>query len=569
MDATDRTETPEWPLRPWVLAAGLALAGLVISFFTSGTGEQDAGRMAATAFVLFGSLAAAFTADRGAWKEPLLFALAAGLVMAGLAWRAVSAGEQHSDEDFAVAAGVVTLALALPLFQAGFHRRGFATPYARVHRQVWSDAICAAGSLAFVAAAWLLIALLAELFHLLRIDLLRDLMEKEWFGWTYSGAAFGAALGTLRNQLGVLATLQAVVMLVLSILAVPLAAGLALFLAAMIVSGPEVLWDATRSASPVLLLCSAGAWLLANVIVRGGDADMVGSRALRWAAIALTASVLPLAAFAAVSLGLRIDQHGLSPERIWGAIVIAGACVYGAVWLAALARGFAPGDWPGRLRRANLRLAALICVVAFILALPIFDFGAIAARQQIARLERGAVSAQDFDYAALRWDFGDAGRRALARLARSGDAQTAQLAALAARQPTRARPVMDGPFRRPEEIDVRVVPESEGLRRLVLDHLRVNGHLCRDRCAALDLGPADGGGRDVAFIEGDGYQRAVLPAKAEPPARAEPPAARRVPPPSGAIEIRAVPTRYIFVDGRAIGPPLDDASALEAGPPPR
>ena len=391
-------EHSDWPLRPWVLSGGLALAGLLVWAFSDGfDAEGVPWRMAATAFVFFGGLAAAFTVERDRWKEPLVFALVAGLVMAGLAWRASGAGDHYADEEYGFFAGVIATALALPLFQAGFHRTRFATPYARAHYHAWSDAISAAGSLAFVGASWLLLVLLSELFQLLKIDLLRELMEEGAFGWAYSGAAFGAALGTLRNQLKILGTLQAVAMVVLSILAVPLALGLALFLVAMVVSGPQVLWDATRSATPILLLCAAGAWLLANAILRDTDAEMSGNRVLRWAAFALALVILPLTVFAAISLGTRIDQHGLSPERLWGLIAILVACLYGLVWLVALVRGSKLGDWRERLRRANLHLAAAICIIAFVLALPILDFGAISARNQVARLESGAVSPEDFD----------------------------------------------------------------------------------------------------------------------------------------------------------------------------
>jgi len=278
--AESETENSEWPLRPWFLSAGLALAGLLVWALSDGA-EAIGWRMAATAFVFFGGIAAAFTVERERWREPALFALAVGLVMAGLAWRAVAAADRYADPQYGFAAGVVATALALPLFQAGFLRTRFATPYQRAHHHAWSDAISAAGSLAFTGAAWLLLLLMSELFHLLKIDVLRDLMRQEWFGWTFSGAAFGAALGVLRNQLGILGTLQAVAMVVLSILAVPLALGLALFLLAMAVSGPEVLWQATRSATPILLLCAAGAWLLANAILRDTDAEMSGNRVLR------------------------------------------------------------------------------------------------------------------------------------------------------------------------------------------------------------------------------------------------------------------------------------------------
>jgi len=563
-------EHSDWPLRPWLLAGGLALAGLLVWAFSDGfEAEGVPWRMTATAFVFFGSIAAAFTVERDRWKEPLAFALLAGLVMAGLAWRATAAGDRYADEEYGFFAGVIAIALALPLFQAGFHRTRFATPYARAHYHAWSDAISAAGSLAFVGASWLLLVLLSELFQLLKIDLLRDLMDEGAFGWAYSGAAFGAALGTLRNQLRILGTLQAVAMVVLSILAVPLALGLGLFLVAMVISGPEVLWDATRSATPILLLCAAGAWLLANAILRDSDGEMSRNRVLHWAAFALALVILPLTVFAAVSLGTRIGQYGLSPERIWGLIAIVVACVYGVAWIVALARGWKGGDWRERLRRANLHLAALICVIAFVLALPVLDFGAISARNQVARLERGEVSAEDFDYSALRWDFGDAGRRALARLERSENAQVAELAGLARQQTERAWPTFRGEFRTEEEIDVRVEPESPELRRLAIAHLRTNSYLCEEFCIAYDLGPREDGGREVAFVQNGRYQRVNLPSGALEPSTEVAPAPSAAFGPESKVEIRAVPTRYIFVDGRPVGPPLDDASALEGSPPPR
>ncbi len=390
MESSEDIRT-DWPLRPWLLAVLLGVAGLLVWTF-GGKGDDVPWRMAAAAFVFFGAIGAAFTIERDRWKEPLVFALAAGLVIAGLAWRAVAAGDHYAVPQYGLFAGVVATGLALPLFQAGFHRTRFATPYQQVHYHVWSDAISAGGSLAFVGASWIVLVVLSGLFGLLKIYLLRDLMNEGWFGWTWSGAAFGAALGILRGQLKILGTLQAVVMTILSVLAVPLALGLVLFLVAMIVSGPEVLWQATQSATPILLSCAAGSWVLANAILRDSDAEMSGNRVLRWASIALAAAILPLTVFAAVSLGTRVAQHGLSPERIWGLIAIAVACAYGLAWLVALVRGW-KGGWGERLRQANLHLAAAICVVALILALPILDFGAISARNQLHRLESGQVGA--------------------------------------------------------------------------------------------------------------------------------------------------------------------------------
>src|SRR5690606_12693121 len=166
------------------------------------------------------------------------------------------------------------------------------------------------------------------------------------------------------------------------------------------------------------------------------DAEMTGNRLMRIAALALAIVILPLAVFAAVSMGLRLNQYGLAPERLWGLVAILVACAWGLGYWIALARGGRHG-WAGRLRAANFHLALGGCVLALLLALPIFDFGAISTRNQVARLESGKVTPEQFDFAALRWDFGEPGRKALARLAQGDNARAAELAKIALRQTKR------------------------------------------------------------------------------------------------------------------------------------
>lgn len=556
----EATEPQDWPLRPWLLAGLLSFAGLLIYHIGGGEGPDTriGWQAAVSAFLFFGPIAFAFTLERDRWRAPFAFALIVGLVMAGLAWRAVGWGDTYPDAPYAFIAGLAATALALPLFQAGFHRTRWATPYRAIHGYVWSDVICAAGSLAFVGASWLMLFLLAELFHLLKIDILKNLIDDGWFGWTWSGAAYGAALGVLRNELGIIGTLRRVVMTVLSLLAVPLAAGLALFLVAMIVSGPEVLWAATRSATPVLLTCAAGAWVLANAILRDEDAGMSGNRVLRIAALVLVLAVLPLTVFAAVSMGTRVAQHGLSPERLWGIVAIAVAVAYGIAWLVAVVRGWNAAEWRERVRQANLHLAVVICGVALFLALPILDFGAVSTRQQIARLERGAVSAEDFDYSALRWDFGAAGRRALTRLAASNRPVVAKLASAALRDRRATR------YEQPEVNREQIIIETNNpaVRKRVLANLTNDSFRCSQGCYVIDLGPAPGGQR-FAVVGGMAANAIILDAEGQyVPDQARDRRAQRIMYRHGdKVEIREVPRRMMTVNGTPVGDPIDDASA--------
>ena len=546
-----------WALRPWVLAGLMGAAGLLIHFVTQDR-LQLPGPSAAAAFLLFGSVAAALTLDMDRWREPAVFSVGAGLVMAGLAWRAVAGGDRFADPGFGFAAGVLATALSLPLFQAGFHRRRFAVPYAELHDMVWTDGISAGGSLACTALSWVVLSIIAKLFALLNIHLIEYLMRDAAFDWTFSGVVFGAALGTIRNELRLLGTLRTIVMMVLSLLAVPVAAALAAFLAAMVVSGRQVLWQATSSSTPTLLACAAGAFGLANTVLRYSDAEMPGNRAMRLAALVLALTILPLTAFAAVSMGTRIVQHGLSPERIWAMVAIAVACAYAVAYAVAVLGGL-KGRWRQRVRSTNLALAVGVCGVALFLALPIFDFGAISASSQVGRLQSGKVAPDKFDFAALRWDMGEGGRRALARLATSGNARIAELAGTAQRQTSRPYCCSGGGNKARGDFKLRVQPDDPNLRSLVLDHLVPEPWLCQETCVALDLGPGSGERRKIALVSGDAVLSLELPSP--PRGRAtvydiDNPLSPMLKP-NSTVSIGSVTKHYVLVDGKPVGQPID------------
>mgnify|MGYP000141440053 CR=1 FL=1 len=564
MSDTPSIHHDDWPARPWALATMLAIAGLCIHVVGEWNASQwEPGTAALAAAFAFGPLALAFTIGRDRWKQPLAFAVLVALVMAGIGGRVASAGDRHVEEPFWFAAGVVAITLAMPLFQANFHRLRWRTDYDETHFHVWTDAISGAGALAFVGLSWLLLFLLSQLFAAIEIDLLKNLIDEEWFGWTFSGAAFGAALGVLRNQLKIIGTLQSVVMLVFSIIAVPLGIALIIFLLAVLASGISVLWNATESPTPLLLSVAAASFVLVNAVVRNGDEEASGNRVLRWAALALALAIFPLALLAAISTGTRIVEYGLSPERLWGIIAVAVAVAYGLAYFIAPIRGRMAG-WMERVRTANLHLAVGTCVLAFILALPLFDFGAISAKNQIARLESGKVEVDEFDFAALRWDFGEAGRQALGRLANSPDAEIARNAG-------EVKALTERPYRyavrdetKTQRIaNLRMEFTDPEMRDAVTAYVRSSPYLCTSSCVALDLGPADEPGlRKIAFVA-DSFVRteiidlAVAGQGPQAPAIEIPAENGPEQRPDSSVEIREWTGRRIYVDGRPVGDPFE------------
>jgi len=424
-------QTQEWPLRPWLLAAICAAAGLLFHWLTDHHYPAVIApeRQAAATFTAIATLSFVMTVEQRRWLWALAFAVGSGTVIAFVGWFTASYNSQPTIFEWPYLSGVFAVLIAAPLFQTVRDEGGWRFPYERLHNHAWMDAVIGAASLFFTGVSFLLAWLIAGLFVLIGIDLLKDLLQEEWFGWMLAGFAFGAAVGMLRERDALLATLQRLVMVVFSVLAPVLAAALVLFLASLPFTGLGGLWESDIPATPLLLVAGAGAILLANAVIGNGKADRSPNAMLQWSAMALVMTVLPLAIVSALSIGQRIGQYGWTPERIWGVIAVAVALAYGAAAWWTVWRG--RRDFDDALRPVQTRLAIGLCCVALFLALPILDFGAISASSQMKRFATGRIPAAEFDWRAMAFDFGPAGRERLADIAGSGPADQRKLASAA------------------------------------------------------------------------------------------------------------------------------------------
>jgi len=305
-------------------------------------------------------------------------------------------------------------------------------------------------------------------------------------------------------------------------------------------------------------------------VLRDRDEDMVGGPVLKWSGYALVLDILPLTVFAAISTGARIDQHGLSPERLWALCSLIVAVAFGLAYFVDAVLG-ARGSWRDRLRASNLRLGLGTALFALFLALPILNFGAISTSDQLARLESGAISAKEFDFSALKWDFGAAGRKALDRLAKSSDAAIAKGARQAQLQETRPYR-WAGERQAPESLSITWQGGDDALRSSVEDYLLANRNMCGSEgpCAAIAAGTLPSGDRLVLVTGGSNprylgvaeggdvtqyYARQgrlveepfEIAVDLDEPGREGPPEA----------EIRPFEGRQLYVDGKPVGEPFE------------
>lgn len=390
MTEAEPTDHAPWPLRSLILLLLGAVLALTVHLLTRGPAAwqwtENPLRLGAAAALAAGGIVFAFTLERPRWLWSVLFAAGAGLVVGLVTYWNGRPESWGAGEGWQLVSALLAIAIAAPLFQASRDSGRWNLDYAVVHAHILTNIVLWIVAWGFVLLTFLLVLLLSNLFQLIGIGLLHDLLDKEWFPWLLNGGALGAAIGLLRDRDQIVGTLQRVATAILSVLAPILAAGLVLFVLALPFTGLQPLWDQTRATTPILLACVVGAVVLINAVIGSGAAeDEARPRIVRWAAAALAAVVLPLALVAAVSTGKRIAQHGFTPDRLWAAVFIAITVAGAAAYLFALLRGRA--GWPALLRTLNLRIAIGICLVALFLALPIVSFGAISTRDQVARLK--------------------------------------------------------------------------------------------------------------------------------------------------------------------------------------
>jgi len=566
-DETD-AETATWPLRAWGLALLGGLSGLLIYWivrpdkYLPNLDHADL-RAAAASFVAMAALLLGFLVERERLGWNIAFALVGGALVGLTLYFNGPFGE--GEDGWRVACSALAVAICTPLFQAW---RGAqpaegplnrTIPYSEAYRHAWADVVLWLAAWAFVGVVWAMAMLLGQLFKLIGIVILADLLDDTWMMLTLSGAALGAGVAMLRDRDRILALIQRVVTTILSVLAPLLAVGLVVFLAAIPFTGLGPLWGATRSTSPILLSCIIGALCLANAVIGEEQPHEARSPLLRASVGALGLCMLPLALIAALSTGLRIHQYGLTPDRLWAVIFTGIACAYGLAYIVTLAhRRLEAAPY---LRTANLRLAMGLAVLALVLATPLLNFGAMSARDQVALLESGRVSLKDFDWAALRFDFGRAGKDAVARLAKDGRTKEIRAAAAYALKET-SRYALE-PHNVPERKSppynrdhLIVLPRGTELPSALYEQLSSYSACYTAKACVVRYEP---GSREAVIVTRSGTSLYRLDGSAwkaddRYPVRSEEQGDRISDGiAAGKVEVRTVTRRQVYVDGLPVG----------------
>jgi hypothetical protein len=354
-------------------------------------------------------------------RQLLLWAGSASMIVAALAvydiWR-MGAGLNHEpDSRTALPSPALCAALAAGLFIAhalvlsGARERRRIASYATHFEIAWKLGVQLAFSGLFVGVTWLALTLGAELFSLVRIEFLSQLIRKPWFALPVTAFAFSSAMHLTDVRPAIVQGIRSLLLTLLSWILPVFTPIVAAFLASLVFTGLEPLWG-TRRAAAVLLGADAALVILINTAWQSGAAAGAVTRLIRSCARLAALLLVPVTSIAVYALALRVGDHGWTVERI-----IAGACMlvascYALGYAAAALRA----GWLETIARVNIATAFIVLGVALLLFSPVADPARLSVNDQLARLAAGKVKAAGFDFAYLRFSGKRFGEAALAQL---------------------------------------------------------------------------------------------------------------------------------------------------------
>lgn len=342
----------------------------------------------------------------------------AAVLLAGLAWHDIwrqwdSAAGSHASVSFALLFfSAIGLFVAHSLVCAADAERKYIARYTAYFDAAWKLGVQLALTFAFVAVFWGVLWLGAVLFSLIELSFIETLIEKSWFAIPATTLATAAAIHITDVRVRLVTDIRGIVLSLLSWL-LPLMTLIAVgFIASLLFTGLEPLW-ATRKAAAILLTAVASVVVLINAAYQNGEPPHHVPFVLRYSEFAAALVLVPLAVLAAYALGLRIDQYGLTVERIITAACVVLALGYAIGYATAAVTSLRQGAWMQRLEAVNISLAFAVLAILVFLFSPIGDPARLSVDSQMARLASGTVAAGDFDYDYLKTNGGRYGKDAL------------------------------------------------------------------------------------------------------------------------------------------------------------
>ncbi len=290
-------------------------------------------------------------------------------------------------------------------------------PYQTYFDETWKRGVQLGLALLFTGLMWIIIFLGAELLKVIGFDWLEKLTHKKWFNLPLSGIAMGIAVHLGDVQPKLLANVRNLVLNILSWLLILITVVGVIFVSSLFFSGLKPLWD-TKSATASLLAACVFLVLLTNAAYGQGEGNGEDGKSINKAlkiSIRIAAVLtLILSSIAAYGIYLRINQYGLTSDRVFAVVGVLIAFAFGISYSLA---NFGKTGFMPKIATANIYLSIFECLIFIALMTPIAAPDRLGVNSQIARLMGGKTTIDKFDWEYLKLKSGKYGIMAIDKLA--------------------------------------------------------------------------------------------------------------------------------------------------------
>ncbi len=381
------------------------------------------------------------------------FCAVLSLLAAYIGWQATPWGEFPVESILAAYILPLILACFLALLYLRPLAEGRKPDYGEIFTDSWRNALVAGLSWALALGVTAVLMLWGELFRVIGIEFFIDLFTEDWFLFPVLSVVVGLGIyifrGLARVIDGISSLLQGLMWLLL-----PLALTVtALFLATLPFTGLEPLWD-TGSGTSLLMALNLFALFTLNAVYQQGGREPYPAVLHRLLGIAVV--LLPIISLLALyGLYLRVDQYGWTVARCWALLI--------SLLITLFSLGYAGGiirlreRWTDKLSRVNLPMSVLMIGLVLLLNSPLLDFRKISLASQQARVERGEIAMEQFDFFDARENMGRPAWRWMRKIIEENGESNPELARLALEPVRSDYGLRSGPGGRPIDFEQDVI----------------------------------------------------------------------------------------------------------------
>ena len=322
-----------------------------------------------------------------------------------------------------LSAGVASFIALIFVQQAS---SGMERSYAQLLLFSWRNLLMGIFSSVFVGLFFLMLVLWAALFAQIGIRLFQDIFFEAWFLIPTLTIAFSVGLAVFKELTGIIDQIWRLVRALIRLLLPLVLMVSVLFSASLPFTGLDVLW-ATNLGTGLLLAIAFAVLFYLNVVYQDGVTDQPYPELIHRLITVFLPVLIILSALSLVGLFARLDQYGWTVVRFWAGFIWVFLTIFSVsyTWLIWKLRW----RWTDGLATCNTRIAVLMLAGLLLTNSPLLDFRKLSLASQMARLERGDVMLDTFDFFYVRQELARPGYLAIEKLKASLDEGDADLLA--------------------------------------------------------------------------------------------------------------------------------------------